>query len=294
MELNQNQGTPEGANKPSRLKGVLAWFGRVMMILFLVLSFTVIFEESFIYFPTRYPQGDWDAPKHYGVPVEDVELRTKDGVTIHGWFFPNESAETTILFFHGNAGNLSDRFGWMAMLTQLPAKVLIVDYRGYGKSEGKPSEEGLYLDAEAAYDWLVGTKGTKPETLLIYGNSLGGAPAAELALRKAARGLIMQSTFTSAPDMAARMFPFLPVKSLVRSQFNNLEKVRKIQIPKLFVHGSEDDLVPTSMGRELHKYAAEPKAWLELPGAGHNDTTSRYGNKILEGIRAMVQEGVKP
>ena len=250
----------------------------------------VIFENSFIYFPSSYPHGDWGAPQREGVTVEDVELQTQDGIGIHAWYFPNEEAEVTILFFHGNAGNLSDRFHWMTKLAEIPANILIVDYRGYGKSEGRPSEAGIYLDAEAAWDWLTGEKKMPAEKIVIYGNSLGGGAASELALRKPeARALILMSTFTSVGDMAAKMFPILPVKGLVRTRFANVEKVSEIKVPKLIIHGALDDLVPFSMGVMLHEMASEPKTWLELKKAGHNDITSLYGNRIVDEIRTFLR-----
>jgi len=261
---------------------------RLAFALFMAVGVTLIFEDSFIYFPTPYPQGDWSAPKRMGVVVEDAEMRTKDGVKIHGWYFPTQDAQTTVLFFHGNAGNLSDRFHWMTKLAEIPAKVLIIDYRGYGKSEGSPSEEGLYLDAEAAWDWLVEEKGTRPEDIVIYGNSLGGGPAAELALRKSPKALVMMSTFTSAKDMAAKMFSILPVRGFVRTNFASVDKVPRIKSPKLFIHGELDDLVPFHMGVKLHEVALEPKTWLPLPRAGHNDITSLHGNRIVDEIREFL------
>ena len=248
----------------------------------------MFFEDRLIYFPTRHPAGDWHAPEREGRVVEDVWLQAADGVRIHGWYLPTPGAPVTLLFFHGNAGNLSDRYGWANDLSQLPAHVLLVDYRGYGRSEGRPDEHGIYQDAEAAYRWLLDEKGTPAERIVVYGKSLGGAPACEIASRLPVGGLILQSTFTSAADMASVMFPLFPVGFLVKTRFDNETKIRTIAAPKLLIHSRDDEMLPYPMAERLHEVAPEPKRFLSYDGAGHNDLISRRGTELRDGIRAWL------
>lgn len=265
------------------------------------------FEESMIFYPMVYPQGDWDVdylPAREGEikpRIEDVALTASDGVRLHGWFCTpqtiagrvvrNVAADPVLLFFHGNAGNITHRLPILEVLVQIPACVFILDYRGYGKSEGRPSETGLYRDARAAWRYLVEERGIPAEHVVLFGNSLGGAVAIELAQDVRAAGLIAQSSFTSIPDMAALTFPFVP-RFLVRTQFASLDKVGRLTLPKLFVHGNADELVPLAMGRRLYDAAAPPKAFYEVPGADHNDLVYIGGAPYLERIRAFVAECV--
>ncbi len=221
----------------------------------------MLFEDAFIYFPARGGVGE--------SPGEDLFLTASDGVRIHGWHVSEPGAGATILWFHGNAGNLEDRRGMLLRLRSLPANVLVIDYRGYGRSEGKPSEAGIYLDARAAWDWLAAR--TPPERIVILGKSLGSAPACELASLVPCGGLVVQSGFTSAPEMARRVLPIFPGRFFMRTKFDNLSKVAGISCPKLFIHGREDEVVPFSMGERLFAAAAEPKEFAWFDGAGHND-----------------------
>jgi fermentation-respiration switch protein FrsA (DUF1100 family) len=248
----------------------------------------MLFENRLIYFPTRHPAGDWRAPERDGRAVEDVWLQTDDGVRIHGWYLPTPGAPVTLLFFHGNAGNLSDRYDWANSLSQLPAHVLLMDYRGYGRSEGRPDEAGLYRDAEAAYRWLVDEKGTPGDRIVLYGKSLGGAPACEIASRFPVGGLILQSTFTSAADMASIMFPLFPVGSLLKTRFDNEAKIRGIRVPKLLIHSRDDEMLPYRMAERLYEVAPEPRQLQSYDGAGHNDLISRRGAELAEGISAWL------
>jgi fermentation-respiration switch protein FrsA (DUF1100 family) len=258
---------------------------------------TVLLEDRMIYFPTRHPDGDWAAKERTSLPVEDVWLDTGDGVRIHGWLARgggDAPAPPTVLWFHGNAGNLSDRAGWLFALARgLHADVLIVDYRGYGRSGGRPSEQGLYQDAEAAYRWLTAERGVAAERLWIYGVSLGGAPALELASKHHCAGLVIQSTFTGALAMARRMLPLVP-GFFIRSRFPNAERLAGITAPKLIIHGRRDEVIPFSMGEELYALAPEPKTSLWLPDVGHNDIVARRGADILVAMRAMITRDPAP
>lgn len=245
------------------------------------------FEDSFIYYPVKHPAGPWGLKDHdpgepYPLPlIEDAWMETADGTRVHGWYAVPFGREATppepvghrqvVLFFHGNAGNLADRYELVLKLLELGVRVLIIDYPGYGRSEGTPDEKALYASGRAAWEYLVGTRGYEPSQIVLLGKSLGGAPATKLATEVSAGGVILQSTFTSVPDMAKRSFPFLP-RFLVRTRMNNLKRVREIEEPKLFIHSPSDEIIPYEMGRRLFEAAPEPRRFHKVEGAGHNET----------------------
>ncbi|OPX23173.1 MAG: hypothetical protein B1H03_02480 [Planctomycetales bacterium 4484_113] len=229
-----------------------------------------LFEGSFIYFPTRHPSGRWDTSA-FGIEPQDVWLTTSDGVRIHGWFLGGEDEPITLLYFHGNGGNITDRIEKLTLLRNLRASVFIIDYRGYGRSEGRPNEKGLYRDADAAYEYLTKERGTNAGSIVVYGASLGGAVAVDIASRKPVGGVILESTFTSARAMALKVLPVIPPALYLRTGFDSLEKIRKVRTPLLMIHGSDDTTVPTAMGRELFAAANEPKRFVEIAHAQHND-----------------------
>lgn len=255
----------------------------------------MLFEESLIYFPTRLPSG-WTAATRGALPrglrAEDVRFPTEDGVTLHGLWCraadaPDGPDRRVLLWFHGNAGNLADRLDMAAFLSRLPAAIFIVDYRGYGLSGGKPSEKGLYLDARAAWDHLTLERNVEPGRIILFGKSLGGAVAVDLATRVRPAGLIVQSSFTSVPDMAAVAMPIVP-RFLVRTKMDSLRKIREVRCPKLFIHGPADEVVPFAMGRRLFEAAPEPKAFHEVPGAGHNETWLVGGEAYLRRLQEFI------
>jgi fermentation-respiration switch protein FrsA (DUF1100 family) len=239
-----------------------------------------------IYFPERYPGGLYSEGAR--LPgLEDCTLTAEDGVKLHGWFLSSEATERTILFFHGNAGNLSYRLDMLVAMHALPARVFIVDYRGYGKSEGSPSESGLYADARAAWRFLTDEKGIPPGKIVIFGKSLGGAPACELATEVSPGGLIVQSSFASVPAMARLVFPFMP-GFLVTTKMDSLRKVPGIACPKLFIHSKRDEVIPFRQGRALFEAACEPKAFYEVVGAGHNETHLVGGRAYWDRLGAFL------
>jgi len=271
----------------------LGW--RVMRALGLVLGgcgalmvvTVMLLENRFIYFPTRYPEGSWEGARHAPVPIDDVWLQSSDGVRLHAWLVRGAAPEVTVLFFHGNAGNVSDRLDWLIDVAGLPADVLALDYRGYGRSEGRPTEAGLYRDAEAAYRWLTEERRVPPARLVLYGKSLGGGPACELAVRHPARALILQSTFTSIPDMARVALPIVP-RALIRTRFDNLGKVARLTIPTLIVHSRQDEMIPFAMAERLHGAAAGPKRLAAFTGAGHNELIPLQGKKLIATFRDFL------
>jgi uncharacterized protein len=209
-------------------------------------------------------------PERYGLPFEDVAIRTEDGETLHAWWIPAKNARGAVILFHGNAGNISYRLDYARMFDRLGYSTLLVEYRGYGRSTGAPSEQGTYRDAAASWRWLAETKGIAGSDIVLFGESLGGAVAAWLAERERPRALVLASTFTSVPDLAAEIYPFLPVRLLSRFEYNTLDALARIEAPVLVAHSPSDDIIPFSHGKRLFAAAREPKAFLELSG-GHND-----------------------
>jgi hypothetical protein len=248
---------------------VLRLAARVLVGLVIAGALLLVFEKKLIYFPTRAHDA---TPAGLGLAHEEAELRAADGVRLHGWFLPAKGSRLTVLLFHGNAGNVSHRLD-RALMMQLRLKVdtLLLDYRGYGRSEGSPDEAGTYEDARAAYRWLV-ARGTSPERLVLFGESLGSAVATQLATEVASRALVLESPFTSVPDMARAVYPFLPLWPFVRTRYDTLTKVKTLRIPLLILHGERDEVVPFAQGRRVFEAAPGPKRFYAIPGAGHNDT----------------------
>ena len=244
-------------------------------------------ENSLIYHPVKYPDGLWDTSK-MPLPIQDVWFEAEDGVKLHGWYVPRDGAVATLLFFHGNAGNITNRLENVFFLHHLNLNVFIFDYRGYGRSEGDPSEKGIQLDSQAAYDTLLTQPGVKVPSLFIFGRSLGGAFASYTASQNPAAGLILESAFTNADEMADKMFPILPVGWFISSELNTQAHVAHLSMPKLFIHGTRDTLIPFAMGRELYNSAAEPKEFFQIVGAGHNNTYGVGGEKYFDTIKAFI------
>jgi uncharacterized protein len=226
-------------------------------------------QDSLVYHPTVAPQFA-TTPARLGLAFEDVTIRTEDGETLHAWWILAKNAHGAVLLLHGNAGNISHRLDYAAMFDRLGFSTLLVDYRGYGRSTGSPSEQGTYRDAAASWRWLTETKGVAAGDIVLFGESLGGAVAAWLAAREKPRALVLSSTFTSVPDLAAEIYPFLPVRLLSRYEYNTLDALARVNAPMLVAHSKSDDIIPYSHGERLFAAAREPKSFLELSG-GHND-----------------------
>jgi fermentation-respiration switch protein FrsA (DUF1100 family) len=257
-----------------------------------------LFERSLIFFPTRYPDGLWDTDvvaHGAGCIVEDRFFSAEDGVRLHGWWIRRVDGgddDPALLFFHGNAGNLSHRAELLfEFATRVPARVFVVGYRGYGRSEGRPSEDGLYRDARAAWRHLTGEDGLPSDRIVIFGKSLGGAVAIDLATEVEPAGLIVESSFTSIPDMAGRHYPFVP-KFMIRTRMNSLAKIPTISCPKLFIHSKADRVVPYALGRKLYEAAPEPKSFHEVLGAGHNETWLAGGSTYFDAIGEFVAQAI--
>lgn len=227
------------------------------------------FQSRFIYFPEMGRQ-DRATPAQLRLPFEEVRIATADGETLHGWFVPAPGARATVLFLHGNAGSIVHRLDWLPMFQRLRLSVLLVDYRGFGQSTGSPSEAGTHADADAAWRHLTEARRIPPGRIVVFGESLGGAVAAQLAARVDPAALVLHSVFTSAPDLAAGLYPFLPARLLTRYRYDTLSAVKALRCPLLVAHSPRDEIVPVTHGRRLYEAATVPRQWLELSG-GHND-----------------------
>jgi fermentation-respiration switch protein FrsA (DUF1100 family) len=228
-----------------------------------------LFQSRLVYYP-EIGREVAVTPKAYGLAFEPASIRTSDGETLQAWWVPAEDARGTVLFFHGNAGNISHRLDYLQMFHRLRYSTLIVDYRGYGGSTGSPSEEGTYRDAEAAWDYLRNARGVRAQDLVVAGESLGGAVATWLAARIGPRAVLLFSTFTSATDLGAEIYWFLPVRLISRLGYDNLANLKRIGSPVFVAHSRDDDIVPYAHGRKLFDGIGGPKAFLEMRG-GHNE-----------------------
>jgi len=254
-----------------------------------------LIQDRMVFFPTR----DLEAsPGDIGLGFQEVRIDVTDGESIHAWYIPAPSGShvtgrsgdggaPTVLFCHGNAGNISHRLETIECLVTLGADVMLFDYRGYGRSDGAPSETNMYADAAACYSWLTGSQGVHSDKIVLFGRSLGGAVAIELASHVDCAGLIVESSFTSAREMGRLMFPYFPIGLLLRYEFNSIQKIGQINCPLLVTHSPSDDLVPFAMGRRLYDRAVDPKRFVELKG-GHNERDYMADGAYIEAVRAIL------
>jgi len=260
----------------------------LLITIFLFICYLRYVESKTIFIPQKNLDID---PAYIGLAFEDVYFKTKDNLKINAWFIPADKAKYTIIFFHGNGGNIGHRLEKLRILNEIGVNVFIVDYRGYGNSQGRPSEKGVYVDAKAAYDYLIQEKIMSSENILIYGESLGGAVAVDLASKVDVAGVILESTFSSGRDMAREFYPFIP-PIVFTDFFNSASKVSKIKFPKLFIHSKSDEIVPFSLARKLYSKAVEPKYFVEIVG-GHNvgflDSEEKFKNSIKKFISVLEE-----
>jgi len=258
---------------------VIAVYLGLVAVLFLL-------QPRLVYFPTRQIVA---TPNPLHLPYDPVAFRASDGTRLTGWFLRHKSPRGVVLFCHGNAGNISHRLESIQILLELRLSVFIFDYRGYGESEGKPSERGTYLDADAAWRHLVEERQVPPAQIVLFGRSLGGAIAAWLATEHTPKALILESTFTSVPDLGARLYPFLPVRLISRFRYNTRDYVRQVKCPVLVVHSPDDEIIPFAHGREIFEAANEPKEFLQISGS-HNDGFLATGQRYVAGLDAFLSK----
>ncbi|MFH1457565.1 MAG: alpha/beta hydrolase [Candidatus Omnitrophota bacterium] len=256
----------------------LILLGAVLMMVYIkyIESRAVFFPEKKIEF----------TPLEFNLPFEDVVFNTQDGLKLNGWFIAQSNAKYTLLFFHGNAGNIGHRLEKLLALRSSGTDIFIIDYRGFGKSGGRVSEKGVYLDARAAYDYLVENRHIPPGQIILYGESLGTAVAIDLAAQGKVKAIIVEGGFSRGRDMAARMYPFLP-HFLFSDSYNSLEKIEKIEVPKLFIHSRDDEVVPLELARKLYHASPSPKEFVELNG-GHNSAFLDSQEKYISAINSFI------
>lgn len=273
------------ASAGRRLRRVLFRWAKLIAVIYVgVVVLLLAFERSLIFFPTKYPDGEWDPPY---LAFEDAWFTSADGVKLHGWYAPHENPVAHLLIAHGNAGNLSHRALLLAQLhRRVGAAVLIFDYRGYGRSEGSPDEPGIIADAEAARDWLARRAGVDAADVVLYGESLGGGVMVDLASRSPTKAIILESTFTSLPDVASRVFPWLPVHLAMRTRLDSASKIGRYRGRLLQFHGDADTVIPYDLGRRLFEAANEPKRFVTLVGHDHNDAPPP---EMFEAIREFLE-----
>ncbi len=270
--------------RPGRLA---RWLITRSLLLLIIINVVMFVQQPRI---TFYPYSEHEAsPPQWGLPYEEVALITEDGVRLHGWYIPHPAATKTLLFLHGNGGNISHRGESLTIFHRLGLNTLIIDYRGYGRSEGEPSEQGLYRDARAAWHYLVGQRGVKPEQIILFGRSLGGAVATDLASQVRPAALILESTFSSARAVATHLFPLLSRVVLLRYRFASDERIALVTSPILMLHSPQDEVIPYSLGRALYAAAASPKQFVEMRG-GHNDGIMQSQPEYEWSLRRFISE----
>jgi len=241
----------------------------IVLIGYTVFGIVIYFmQSSFLYYPVReiyYTPGD------LGLTFEKVVFKSSDGLRLSGWYIPSKNSEFTVLFCHGNGGNMMHCLDSIKFFNELGLNFFIFDYRGYGSSEGRPCEEGTYLDAGAAYKWLTEEKKVKPETIIVFGWSLGGSIAAKLASEVRVKALVIESAFTSYVDIGQKFYSYMPVRWFAEFNYNTIGYIRNVRCPVMIIHSRNDEIVPFEFGIELYKAANEPKEFVEVFGS-HNES----------------------
>lgn len=246
-----------------------------------------MFESIFVFQPSPWDDRNW--AQLSGLPLEEVWLPVDDGVTVFGWFIDAGPSRPILLWCHGNAGNVSHRLENIRQLYQRGISVFIFDYRGYGRSTGKPTEVGLYQDALASYDYLIHQRRISPERLIIFGRSLGSGVAGEVAVQRPTAGLIVEGSFPSIQAMANHHYFGIPAGWLMDVNFDLAQKVGALQVPLLVIHGEQDSIVPMALGRQVFDAAHEPKRWYVVSGAEHNDVPFVGGESYFREIDTFLQ-----
>lgn len=250
-----------------------------------------ILDQLFVYHPEPWQDRDWRAVS--GLPLEDIWFQAADGARLFGWYVEASATSAVMLWCHGNAGNIIHRLDNLRCLYQLGLSVFLFDYRGYGRSQSlRPSEAGLYQDALGAYDYLTRTRMIRPERLVIFGRSLGAAVAGELAAQKPAAGLILESPFPSVEAVARFHYGGLPVHWLLGAEFRLIDRLPHLSLPKLIIHGDQDDIIPIEFGRQVYEAAKPPKEWYVIRGADHNNTYQVGGAPYFRQLAEFIQKAI--
>ena len=258
----------------------------VPVLVYAVAGLTLLFlQPRLLYRPTREVSL---TPADIGLDFEEVRFDSSDGVALTGWYVPVKEARFTVLFCHGNGGNIMHGLDSLRLFHDLHLSCLIFDYRGYGRSGGKPREAGTYRDAQAAYDWLVREERVPAEQVILFGHSLGGSIATHLAARVQARALVVEGVFTSYPDIGARFYPYMPVRLFAFFRYNTRAHIRQVHCPVMVMHSRQDELVPFEFGTRVYEAANEPKQFVEIAGS-HNDSFVASGDAYREAWRKWLE-----
>ena len=272
------------------------WILKLLIVslgVYVFLSAYIYFiQSSLLYYPDMPGRNLATSPENIGLTYQNIELITEDNIKLHGWFIPNDKTKETVLFFHGNAGNISHRLESIEIFHRLGLNVFIIDYRGYGQSEGKTTEKGTYRDAEAAWNYLNKTRGISSQQIIIFGRSLGASIATWLANKYTPAGLIIESGFTSVASMGQRLYPFLPIRWLTHFRYDTRQYVKNISCPVMIAHSSDDEIIPYAEGLEIFQTAPEPKIFLAMRG-GHNDGFMVSGSDYIDGLRSFIIQAIK-
>ena len=261
------------------MSSMLILFVGVLLVTYLALATVLYFmQPKFLYSPMR---EVFSTPAELGLDFENVVFKSADGLNLAGWYVPVDNPKFTLLFCHGNGGNVAHRLDSINIFHNLGLNCFVFDYRGYGNSQGKPSEEGTYLDAMAAYNWLIEEKKIPADNIVIFGRSLGGSIAARLASEVEARALVVESAFTSYIDMGKEYYPYMPVKWFARFSYRTIDYVKNVYCPVMFIYSRNDEIVPYKFGLDIYEAANEPKEFIEIFG-GHNDCFLASGEIYIE------------
>lgn len=258
---------------------MLIYIGGLLLVTYLALAAVLyVMQPKFLYSPDREVSS---TPDELGLNFENVVFKSADGLDLSGWYIPAENSKHTILFCHGNGGNMAHRLDSINIFHNLGLNCFIFDYRGYGDSRGKPGEEGTYMDAMAAYKWLTEEKKIPAENIIVFGRSLGGSIAAQLASKVEARALIVESAFTSYVDIGKEYYPYMPVRWFARFGYKTIDYIRDVRCPVMLIYSRNDEIVPYKFGLELYEAANEPKEFIEIFGS-HNDCFLASGEIYIE------------
>lgn len=248
-------------------------------------------DQFFVYYPEPWQDRDW--ARLSGLPLEDVWFPATDGARLFGWYVEAAANRPVMLWCHGNAGNIINRLDNLKMLYQMGLSVFLFDYRGYGKSQNiRPTERGLYHDAYGAYDYLTRIRKIRSERIVLFGRSLGASVAGELAVRRPASALILESSFPSIEAVAKVHYGGLPMHWFLGAEYRLIDRLPDLSLPKLIIHGDKDDIIPVALGRQVYEAAKPPKDWFGIPGANHNDTYVVGGRDYFQRLAEFIKKAL--
>jgi fermentation-respiration switch protein FrsA (DUF1100 family) len=262
--------------------------------IYLILALALYLFQGKMVFLSNFPERALTAsPGNIGLQYENVALTTSDNEQLHGWYVPAMDPRGVVLFFHGNAGNISHRLDSIRIFVELELDVLIIDYRGYGQSTGKTTEQGTYLDAQAAWDYLIENRNIPAERIIVFGRSLGGAIGAWLGAHNKPAAVIIESSFTSGVDMARRLYPFLPVRLITRLKYPVTDYAARLNCPTLVIHSRHDEIIPFAMGQAIYGALKQPGQFLAIRGDHNNGFLLSY-DEYVAGLNSFIQSVLNP